>query len=218
MRPAVRNEASTNPIYLDFQPAQYLDRCTVESISPDGIKDRNISTDNDDRRDQTEFKMPVRPTAAVRAKLKGGKMRYVPMSPELAGELRRYLAVINDDGIFPPKREAKSGRQRVEGSFEDLLERAKIEDFRFHDLRHTLASWYMMNGGDLRAREDPRPRQYKDDRTLCEAGAETYRENRLHGAGNLETDGNPRLGEHPCRCSRIVRATETVRFWLIASC
>jgi hypothetical protein len=26
---------------------------------------------------------------AVRAKLKGGKMRYVPMLPELAGELRR---------------------------------------------------------------------------------------------------------------------------------
>jgi integrase len=26
---------------------------------------------------------------AVRAKLKGGKMRYVPMPPELAGELRR---------------------------------------------------------------------------------------------------------------------------------
>jgi integrase len=37
----------------------------------------------------------------------------------------------------------------VEGSFEDLLERADIEDFRFHDLRHTFASWYTMNGGDL---------------------------------------------------------------------
>jgi len=86
---------------------------------------------------------------AVRAKLKGGKMRYVPMTPELASELRRVPAVIAEDRIFPPKPWATGERQRVEGSFEDLLERAGIEDFRFHDLRHTFASWYMMNGGDL---------------------------------------------------------------------
>jgi integrase len=79
---------------------------------------------------------------------------------ELAGELRRFIPkpandnvrfiAANDNArIFPPKQGAKSGRQRVEGSFEDLLDRAGIKDFRFHDLRHTFASWYMMNGGDL---------------------------------------------------------------------
>jgi integrase len=51
--------------------------------------------------------------------------------------------------MFPPKEDATSGRQRVEGSFVNLLERAGISDFRFHDLRHTFASWYMMNGWDL---------------------------------------------------------------------
>ena len=40
-------------------------------------------------------------------------------------------------------------RRRLEGSFDDLLERSEIRDFRFHDLRHTFASWYMMNDGDL---------------------------------------------------------------------
>ena len=45
---------------------------------------------------------------AVRAKLKGGKMRYVPMLPELAGELRRFPAVIGEDRIFPPKPGATS--------------------------------------------------------------------------------------------------------------
>lgn len=97
---------------------------------------------------------------AVRAKLKGGKMRYVPMPPELAAELRCYaprlikgnvhfIAPDPDEKIFPAKEDARSGRQRVEGSFKNLLNRAGIKNFRFHDLRHTFASWYMMNGGDL---------------------------------------------------------------------
>jgi integrase len=86
---------------------------------------------------------------AVRAKLKGGKMRYVPLLPEVASELRRYAVVISDDLVFPPRKGAHGKRRRLEGSFEDLLKRAKIRNFRFHDLRHTFASWYMMNGGDL---------------------------------------------------------------------
>jgi integrase len=86
---------------------------------------------------------------AVRAKLKGGKMRYVPMLPEVASELKRYPVVISDDRVFPPRKGARGARRRLEGSFEDLLKRAKISNFRFHDLRHTFASWYMMNGGDL---------------------------------------------------------------------
>src|SRR5581483_4449146 len=86
---------------------------------------------------------------AVRSKLKGGSVRYVPLTPELAAEIQRYPAVIGQDRIFPPKAGAKGERQRVEGSFETILEAAGITDFRFHDLRHTFASWYMMNGGDL---------------------------------------------------------------------
>jgi len=37
----------------------------------------------------------------------------------------------------------------VEGSFDTVLKLVGIEDFRFHDLRHKFASWYIMNGGDL---------------------------------------------------------------------
>lgn len=51
---------------------------------------------------------------AVRAKLKRGKMRYVPLTPELAVELRRFMPrptegnvtylSPNVDRMFPPKR------------------------------------------------------------------------------------------------------------------
>ena len=69
--------------------------------------------------------------------------------PELASEFRRFPIVLGEGRVFPPKRGAKGERRRVEGSFETLLDLTKIADFRFHDLRHTFASWYMMNGGDL---------------------------------------------------------------------
>ena len=71
------------------------------------------------------------------------------MPAELAAEIKRFPAVMGEDRIFPPKRGATGERQRVEGSFETVLELAGIRDFRFHDLRHTFASWFMMNGGDL---------------------------------------------------------------------
>ena len=86
---------------------------------------------------------------AVRSKLKGGKTRYVPMPEELAREFRRFPAVLGEKRIFPPKSGARSGRQRADRSFKTVLKQAGIDGFRFHDLRHTFASWYMMNGGDL---------------------------------------------------------------------
>jgi integrase len=86
---------------------------------------------------------------AVRSQLKKGKIRYVPLTPDLAGEIQRYPRELGQDRIFPPKSRATGGRQRVEGSFVTLLEAAGIKEFRFHDLRHTFASWYMMNGGDI---------------------------------------------------------------------
>jgi integrase len=73
---------------------------------------------------------------AVCSKLKGGRFRYVPLTPELAAEFRRFPIVLGDDRVFPPKSGSKGERRRVEGSFGTLLDLAKISDFRFHDLRH----------------------------------------------------------------------------------
>jgi len=86
---------------------------------------------------------------AVRAMLKGGKVRYVPLLPQLAQEFRRYPSVQGEQFIFPPRLGTKGERQSVEKTFQAMLKFAGIEEFRFHDLRHTFASWYMMHGGDL---------------------------------------------------------------------
>jgi len=57
-----------------------------------------------------------------------------------------------------PKREGLVFRKRDGGgkwgsirtAFEGACREAKIEDFRFHDLRHTCASWLVMKGRSLK--------------------------------------------------------------------
>jgi integrase len=39
----------------------------------------------------------------------------------------------------------------IRTSFENAVLEAKLDDFHFHDLRHSFASWFMMRGGDLLA-------------------------------------------------------------------
>ena len=73
----------------------------------------------------------------------------VPVNEDQAqvfAELRRQqqlrsLYVFCDDGGRPWK--------LVRKSFEAAVRRAGITDFRFHDLRHTCASWLVMAGADL---------------------------------------------------------------------
>ena len=155
---------------------------------------------------------------AVRAKLKGGKMRYVPMPPELAGEFRQFPAVIGEDRIFPPKpganeRTAAGGRE-----FRDLLESGRDQGFPLpRSPSHVRVLVHDERRRSLRTGQDPRPLEYQDDRTLRQAGARAHRQDRQHGAGDVEADGR-RLAEASERerfeCSRIVPATETVCFWL----
>jgi len=87
--------------------------------------------------DNKELAMGGEGVIAVRAKLKRGKVRYVPMPPELATEFRRYPAV-GEERIFPPEPRAKRERQRVDKSFETILDLVGITDFRFHDGRSNI--------------------------------------------------------------------------------
>jgi integrase len=49
--------------------------------------------------------------------------------------------------VFP---DATGGRPlSIRNAFENAVERAGITDFRFHDLRHTAASYLAMNGASL---------------------------------------------------------------------
>ena len=55
--------------------------------------------------------------------------------------------------VFPHKSGPNAGEpvQDIKNGFHAALALAKIEDFTWHDLRHTFASWLMMRGASLRS-------------------------------------------------------------------
>jgi integrase len=73
---------------------------------------------------------------------KNNETRVVPMNDVLynaVASLRRR------DGVVFLSRYGRPYRS-VKGGFEAALKRAEIDDFTFHDLRHTFASWLAMEG------------------------------------------------------------------------
>jgi len=85
---------------------------------------------------------------------KSGKARQIPISDRLAGVLRevRRGSQLKSPYVFCDSQ----GRRFMEvtRSFASACRRAGIEDFRFHDLRHTFASHFVMRGGSLKALQE----------------------------------------------------------------
>ncbi|HEU5182539.1 MAG TPA: site-specific integrase [Candidatus Polarisedimenticolia bacterium] len=87
-----------------------------------------------------------------RSSTKSGRQREVPMTPELAGVLeawrgRRRRAGQTEEYVFTYRGKRVRGVRR---SFARAREAAGLgPEVGFHTLRHTFASWYVINGGDL---------------------------------------------------------------------
>jgi len=77
---------------------------------------------------------------------KNGEIRVLPLTG-LAMELVRDLSKIrriDTDLVFPNREGSKSAR--ISPAWKRALSESGVEDFRFHDLRHSAASYLAMNG------------------------------------------------------------------------
>ncbi|MGO8754211.1 MAG: tyrosine-type recombinase/integrase [Gallionellaceae bacterium] len=80
---------------------------------------------------------------------KNDDARVLPLVGEAFTLLQERAKVrsMNDDRIFPPtKRARKAEFISLDKPFATALKEADIKDFHWHDLRHTCASYLMMNG------------------------------------------------------------------------
>lgn len=73
---------------------------------------------------------------------KSGKQRHVPLNVEALSVLKQWTSQTSDSGrVF--------GIDGLKSAWTSLLAAAKVENFRFHDLRHHFASRLVMAGVDL---------------------------------------------------------------------
>lgn len=80
---------------------------------------------------------------------KNGKTRHISLNTEVIKILKEWsdLKGRSTRLIFP----SKGGKpfDNVNTAWSNVLDAAEIENFRWHDMRHTFASWLVMKGNDL---------------------------------------------------------------------
>ena len=78
---------------------------------------------------------------------KNGERRDIPMTATLWDTLQRHPRRLESEYVFPGK--TGNGMVDIRKRFNRALQKADIQGFVFHDLRHTFASHLVMSGVDL---------------------------------------------------------------------
>lgn len=96
-----------------------------------------------------EIQLPKELTKAKRA-------RVIPILPELSDTLKTWVETDDSPWVFSRRvsEEEFKPYTSFQGFFRLARKNAKLESLRFHDLRHTFASWWVQRGGTLLVLKD----------------------------------------------------------------
>jgi len=87
----------------------------------------------------------------IRVRTKGDKMVSIPLTALYSSLIKWKRDNPGSPFLFRSTRgKGPMNRDSIKRSFATACDMAKLSDFRFHDLRHTFASYYIIRTGDLR--------------------------------------------------------------------
>ena len=93
----------------------------------------------------------------IHKKVKGSRTVHIPITQALQDELTQYRAQIAvvSQYVFPAHRNPmRPTRSDADLGFDTAVKNAGIEDFHFHDLRHTFASHFLRRTKDMKVLQE----------------------------------------------------------------
>jgi len=85
---------------------------------------------------------------ATLPRTKNGEARVLPLMPAVVAEIKRHGVGVPDALLFPG-RFRRDQPYSIEEAWRRAMKNARLENFRFHDLRHSCASYLAQSGASL---------------------------------------------------------------------
>ncbi len=126
-------DLTENPAFKDFILLSLFTGAKKSNVLSMRWKDVNF--------ERSVWKIPVELS-------KNGDQRQIPLAPDVLDILRKPRAETSSAFVLPGPG-AKGHYMEPKRAWNTLLERAKLEDLRIHDLRRSMGSWMTIGGTSL---------------------------------------------------------------------